>query len=210
MSRLQVQWVPVETWPGEPRKPSERKRSQFAASWQSTLELLDTELSAIGARGVVIQAYYRREDLRLDGMPRAGIAPSAPGVIITFKAKGGDLSFPCDTFDRWNDNLRAIALALEALRRIERYGVTRRNEQYKGWAKLPAAPAPGKMEPKDALVFIGLHCNGVPVNPHYFKAAYRVAAAKLHPDNQQTGDEHQFRILGDAKQALVDAYGWQV
>lgn len=208
MSRLQVQWVPIEEWPGEQRRPNERKRSQFAASWQSTLNLLDTELSAIGARNVVIQAYYRREDLRLDGMPRAGMQPHAPGVIVSFKTRAGDLSFPCDRFDLWNDNLRAIALALEALRRVERYGVTSHNEQYKGWAKLPPAPEPGKMKPADAIIFIGLHCDGLPVTGPNFKAAYRAAAARLHPDNQQTGNEHLFRLLGDAKRALEDAYGW--
>lgn len=38
----------------------------------------------------------------------------------------------------WEDNLRAIALALEALRKVDRYGVTRRGEQYTGWKQLTA------------------------------------------------------------------------
>lgn len=42
----------------------------------------------------------------------------------------GHLSYPCDTFTTLQDNLRVIALALEALRMVDRYGVTRRGEQY--------------------------------------------------------------------------------
>ena len=46
------------------------------------------------------------------------------------------MSYPCDKYSNWQANLRAIALSLEALRAEDRYGVTRRAEQYKGWAKL--------------------------------------------------------------------------
>ena len=206
--KIAVTWVPVDTWPGEPAKS--RQRSQFSRKWQSTIDLLEFELLKVGARDIVIQAYFRREDLRLDGYLRAGSTPTAPGVIVTFKNRQGtDLSFPCDTFVFWQDNLLAIALALEALRKVERYGVTRHQEQYKGWANLPPAHEPGKMDPKDALVFLQLHCNGIALNAETFKAAYRAAAARLHPDNQETGNEHQFRILGDAKQAIMEAYGWQ-
>jgi hypothetical protein len=205
---VSVNWVPVENWPGVPRNQSERIRAQFSAPWQTTLDLLDKELWALSARNTVIQAYWRREDLRLDGQPRAGCVPTSPGVIVTFTTKAGELSFPCDTFDRWNDNLRAIALALEALRRVERYGVTRQSEQYKGWAKLPPAPEPGRMKPEDAKVFLALHSEGIPIDAENFRTAYRAAARRLHTDNQDTGNPHLFSLLAEAKQALIDAYGW--
>jgi hypothetical protein len=35
----------------------------------------------------------------------------------------------------WQDNLRAVALGLEALRRVERYGIAQRGEQYAGWRR---------------------------------------------------------------------------
>jgi hypothetical protein len=46
--------------------------------------------------------------------------------------------FAVDMFPSWQDNLRAIALGLEALRKVERYGIANRGEQYAGWAQLTA------------------------------------------------------------------------
>lgn len=208
MRTIAITWVPIETWPGEPRKAGDRRESPFSGTWQRTVDLLDRELFQLGARDVVIQGYFARGDIRMDGFLRAGSRPTAPGIIVSFKAKGADLSFPCDTFRQWKDNLRAIALALEALRKVERYGVTRQNEQYKGWAKLP--PAPDRMRPEDALVFLSIHSTGGDITADTAKSAYRAAAARLHPDNQHTGNPHLFTLLVQAKEALADAYGWNL
>jgi hypothetical protein len=63
-------------------------------------------------------------------------------VILTLDSKHGPLSYPCDTFTTWQDNVRAIALALEALRKVDRYGVTKRGEQYRGFLAIEATAAP--------------------------------------------------------------------
>lgn len=41
----------------------------------------------------------------------------------------------------WQINLRAIALGLEALRKLDRYGITSRGEQYTGWRAIEATPS---------------------------------------------------------------------
>lgn len=38
----------------------------------------------------------------------------------------------------WQANIRAIAKTLEHLRDLDRWGVTKRGEQYTGWKALPA------------------------------------------------------------------------
>lgn len=209
MRSVPATWVPIEQWPGEATKPGERRDSPFSGSWQSTMDLLDRELFHIGARDVVLEGFFSRAQLRLDGSLRADATPSSPGIVLSFKRDGQTFTFPCDTFETWRDNLRALALALEALRKVERYGVTRRHEQYAGWLKLPPAPEPGKMTPEAAKQFLELHSEPLTVSAETFKQAYRTAAAKLHPDNPQTGHVHLFNLLGQAKQALIDAYGWQ-
>jgi hypothetical protein len=202
---MTARFVPIEVWPGEARKSYQRKHSPFRGSWKNTFATLDRELTHLGAKDVLVQAYLDSSDIRMDGWPRSSARPCSPGVVVSFQTKDGDLCFPCDTYTSWEDNLRAIALALSALRAVERYGVTRRAEQYRGWAKLP--PASDCMTGAESLEFIALY-SGVKPTAENFKSAYRSAAMRLHPDNQETGNAELFKRLGNARQALVDAYGW--
>lgn len=174
-----------------------RKRSTFRCGWNDTLDKLETELVKLGAKDIIIQAGFQLSEIRNDGWPRGGRRPSHPAVVLSFRdRKGTPLSFPCDTYDDHEDNIRAIALSLEALRAVNRYGVTKGHEQYQGFAQLP--PAPERMSRQDALTFFHLHAGKV----DDLKLAYRTAAAKLHPDNRDTGNEHLFRMLGQAREVL--------
>src|SRR5690606_26744073 len=116
-------------WPGEPTV--KRKASLFRASYADTLRLLDAELRHLRATQVVIQAACGEEDIRLDGQLRASAKLRSPAIILSFHSKHGPLSYPRDRYTDWQDNLRAIALALQALRAVDRYGVTRQAEQYR-------------------------------------------------------------------------------
>ena len=135
---------PIEHWPG--KLTANRVSSQFSAPWRATLDLLDRELWHLGPAGrnapAVLQIAMREQDFRLDGMPRANARPEHPGVILAIESTKGPLSFPCDRFVTWQDNLRAIALSLEALRKLDRYGITPNAEQYTGWKQLPSASEP--------------------------------------------------------------------
>jgi hypothetical protein len=145
----------------------------------------------------------------MDGMLYAGAKLRSAGIILSFDSKHGPLSYPCDKYSKWQANLRAIALSLEALRAVDRYGVTRRAEQYKGWAKLggPAAPVAFPTT-HDAALFIAQHSTGPRSLPgdilqsaDHFRAQYREAAARLHPD-RNGGDESAFKRLQQAKEIL--------
>lgn len=137
---LQYVVRPIDQWPGEPTR--QRQPSAFTAKWSNTLDILERELRELRAKDVVIQADVQPHQLRNDGMLRAEARPASPKVILSFESKHGPLSYPCDRFHDWQDNVRAIALALEALRKVDRYGVTRKAEQYKGWSKLPPPNSP--------------------------------------------------------------------
>lgn len=145
---------PVEVWPGV--RTARRVESQFKAPWNGTLDKLEYELKRLGARDVVIQRdditlADIRNDGQIRGIHRADLG--RPGVILAFSSPKGSLSFPSDRYTSWRDNVRAIALALEALRAVDRYGVTRGNEQYTGWARLEA-PANGAMSREAAAAVI--------------------------------------------------------
>lgn len=194
---LKATFRPLEQWPGKPTPSYARKRSTFRASYPDTLALLASEIEKLNGKGIVIQAYFTRGEIRNDGWPRSSARPSQPGVIVSFHAAKGALSFPCDTFDAWEDNLRAIAKSLEALRQVDRYGVTRSSEQYRGFAQIEAPGAAKSMDKSSAEAFIRAHGNGSGTLPD----AYRYAARVLHPD-MSTGSHEQFVKLQEAKRIL--------
>ncbi len=131
---MNVTFRPIDTWPAD--TPIERQRSRFDSYWSTTLNDLERELNHLGARDVVIQLALRESDIRLDGWPKERSRPEHPGVILAFESKHGPLKYTTGTFDHWQDNIRAIALGLESLRRVDRYGITKRGEQYTGWKAL--------------------------------------------------------------------------
>jgi len=191
---------PIEQWPGELCRS--RKSSTFKSLWGKTLELLDAELRFLKADNVVFQIAISEDFIRLDGKLRPGAKTAHPGVIISFDSAHGPLSYPCDTFTDFQDNVRAIALALEALRKVQRYGVGMRGEQYTGWKSLPP-PGGATMTRDEAMLFLLEFSEpGDPSgNPDKALAAYRRALGKLHPE-RNGGDDHQFKRLQEAKRLL--------
>jgi len=112
--------------------------SPFSAPWTRTVALLNRELRMLAGRRVILQADFRESDLRNDGLPRADRQARSPGVVLAFESRkvGHSLRYEVGTYSRWQDNVRAIALGLESLRAVDRYGITRSGEQYAGWKQL--------------------------------------------------------------------------
>lgn len=172
---------PIEAWPGTLTRA--RIRSPFSASWSNTIETLDRELWYLGPAGrhakSVLQIAMREQDFRLDGMPRANAKPEHPGVILAVESTKGSLSFPCDKFTRWQDNLRAIALGLEGLRRLDRYGITPGDQQYTGWRQIEATAAPSNSK-DDALAVLIKFAGSR--EGESVRDLYRRAIKATHPD----------------------------
>lgn len=162
------------------------------------MEQLDRELRFLGVRydsTVVIEAGYQEHEIRNDGLPRANARPQDPAIIVSFESKHGPLRYGCDTFTEWVDNLRAIALALEALRAVDRYGVTKRGEQYKGWLALPSTT----MSADEARRYLH-ELTGLPGGT-LASTLYRTAAKLAHPDTE-TGSREAWEQVQRAKQVL--------
>ncbi len=129
--------LPEPTYAGSTSSP-------FTASWTSTVELLVRELQHLRPRQTVLEVDLREQDLRQDGLPRSDRRARTPGVVLSLLGSAqGDLRYPSHAFGHWDENVRAIALALEALRKVDRYGITKSGEQYAGWKALPAGERTG-------------------------------------------------------------------
>lgn len=206
---------PLVGWPGPMTRT--RRRAPFKTLFSDTLTQLDRELRHLngplwGRRPApsVLQIALGEADFRIDGMPRANSRPSHPGVILSIEPKPKDsppLSFPCDTFDDWRDNLRAITLTLEALRKIDRYGVTQTGQQYTGWRAIESKPSEPVIPIKEAIGTLAAIADMPPPSSHEGIAlAYRLARKAAHPD-RNGGDQTRWdRVEQLAK--VLRAEGW--
>jgi hypothetical protein len=205
---LNAQFRPLDHWPVE--RTEKRRDATFRATYVKTLDELEYELQRLGAHDTVIQIEgLTRDDIRNDGWPRSGNWKNGyggPGVVLSFDSPKGSMSFPCDRFGDWQDNLRAIAKSLEALRMVDRYGVTRGNEQYKGWARLEA-PSP-ETNREGAIQTIASILNvpreNVAANPAPFIKEARI---RYHPDGVtdegMKKQRHEMSVLISKAEAVL-------
>lgn len=205
---MQYQFKPIEKWIGKETPAHQRQRSRFKATYNQTLMDLERELTRLNAKNIVFQADVEPDKIRLDGMLRARASTRSPRIILSFDSKHGPLSYPCDRFDFWEDNLRAISLSLEALRTVDRYGVTRSAEQYKGWAKLPAPDAPMSVEAACrclAKYVAGMDWQMVPnLTEDLRKQLFRAARADSHPD-RNNGNSAEFLEVQKAIEVIENS-----
>ena len=192
---------PIDHWPGG-ALTQQRRRSNFSAGWGTTLRQLDHELGELGAAHVVLQIAMKESDIRLDGRPRARATAEHPGVVLAFDSMYGPLKYAVDTFDRWEDNVRAIALALEALRKVDRYGVTRRGEQYTGWRQIEQHTG-GFQSAEGARDWMHDQLDQRGLRSSDDDDAYKQLARRLHPD-ADGGSHEEFVKLQQARE-LIEA-----
>lgn len=196
---------PLGQWP-RPDTHRRRGRHTFRASWADTLELLDRELEHLGAENVIIQADFTEADIRLDGRPRSNAkAPKHPGVIVSFESRHGPLQYMTDEHEWWQHNVRAIALGLEALRAVDRYGITQTGQQYKGWRQLTAGSGITSREAALELITRLADIAPATIDDVGLHTAYRKAIKRAHPDGG--GDTETFAAVQDAGRILEVANG---
>jgi hypothetical protein len=198
-------------WPRPLRHPVDRRGNPFGgASWPSTVRLLKHELRQVHALNVRLSMALPDEMIRQDGLPRAGARPDHPGVILSFDKPGqGRLVYPCDTYQDWQANVRAIAWTLEALRTPQRHGVLIRGEQYVGSRLLTAGGTAVTMTSQAAAQFLARHCVfSVATLLQVAEAVedgYRAAARSLHPD--AGGSAGQMDLATKARDTLRAHHG---
>jgi hypothetical protein len=191
-----------------------RGRQTFTATWNETQSMLRLELDRLHASNIVLAADFTEADLKADGLPRANARqPRFPGVEIFFDSVHGPLVYGTDTHAFWQHNVRAIALSLQALRAVDRYGVTRSSEQYRGWRSITAGTASptGDLSRHEAALFIAQNCQGgadvervaamIEADRSLASTHYRAAAKRLHPD--KGGTPAAFARLQRAKAVLA-------
>jgi hypothetical protein len=209
---LEYEIRPLGVWPGQ--RTLSRKRSAFKIVESKVLQHLQREIRHLWGKQVVFRLAVREQDIRQDGMLRANARPTDPGVILEFTAERlkdkPRLLYRCDTFTNWWHNLSAIARALEALRMVDRYGVTPTGEQYAGFKALPITTEPtmdvSTAASRVAAYTSDLSSRDVISSADSARRAIRVAIAKTHPD-ATGGDRGAYDIVEIARRILTSHHG---
>lgn len=172
------------SWPvGRARTEAHRRdRPKFKApAFGAARDGLLAELRRLGAAGVILSTNVA---LRHDGLPLAGQRqPADPGVAVHFRRKGRALCLACDRWTRVEDNLRAIADAVECIRTIERRGTGDMvDAAFAGFAALPPAAGDAPKRPWWEVLGVPAHAPTETV-----AAAYKRLALELHPSRGGDG-----------------------
>lgn len=137
-------------WPAHRPRTKYRKPGTFnyktdtSNGWRATksitiamaMDRLEREVELLGGRYPLLSSNL---ELNLKGLPRADRgAPTDPGVCLYFTLKTKPMALACDTFSDVAQNIAALAAHIEAVRKIERYGVATAAETLDAFVALPA------------------------------------------------------------------------
>lgn len=132
-------WRPLGVWPYPPQP---KLAAKFRTDWDDSLAKLETEIGRTGGRDVVIGIVVDEDQISYSGTLRARAKVHHPGAEVSFDVPGrGRLTFHTDVYPNLHSNLHAIASGLEALRAVERHGISQSGQQYAGFMQLPASVA---------------------------------------------------------------------
>lgn len=157
----------------ETRQPdnSVKKRSK-SVSMVEAVTRLEKQIEALGGNDATLSTNVK---LNLRGTPYGNEQPGDPGAAVYFRFKGRATVLACDTFYTLADNIAALAAHIDALRRIERYGVGTIEQALAGYKALPADTA------ANWRAVFGFSAD-VRVTREQLDSAYKAAARQRHPD----------------------------
>lgn len=143
---MRATWRPLAVWQYPPARRLVGAR--LRASWDVVMDRLEDEIGRVKGSDVVIGVVVDESQIGFSGNLKAGGRTrfAHRGVEVSFDTpKRGRLVFHTDAYDDVTANLRAIGLGLEALRAVDRHGITSTDEQYAGFAAIgPGGPDPAR------------------------------------------------------------------
>lgn len=187
-------------WPAGYKRTNSgtRKDSQFRQTMSAAQSFLQKQIELLEATDLIVSTNIPVR--KSDGGFYADMINKKiedPGVAIYFKHKKMDRSMCCDQYERVWENIYALGKGLEALRGIERWGISEFLDR--AFTGFPALPETVIINQKSIWKILGLQ--EMPDHHMQIRLAYKKKAMELHPD--KTGSSERFIELQEAyKQAL--------
>jgi hypothetical protein len=144
-----------------------RENSRFDTSLSVALTNLKKQVELLGGSKLVLSSNYT---LGNDN-------PKDCGVVAYFTMEASEIAVPCDRWRRIQDNVHAIALTIEAMRGMERWGAKHMiKAMFSGFKQLPSSERPW-------WEVLGCDYESSPI---FIKERYRVLSMAHHPDRGGT------------------------
>lgn len=198
-------------WPAGWKRtdPGRRRDSDYKVDFGRARDEVIRELRLLGAltNTVVISSNI---PTRRDGLPYSNMAePADPGIAVYWSVRQYDRAtnttklvertIACDVWRRTRENMRALSLAVGALRMLERTGTSEiLDRAFTGFAALPPAATSG-------MWYQVLGFDRPPTSIDAVEEAYRERAKVAHPD---AGGSHEAMVaLNAAREAARSLLG---
>lgn len=185
------------TWPvGWARTPTHRRRpSNYRTKFVKSRDDIVSQLKLLGAKEIIVSTNI---PLRRDGLPLAATSePEDPSVAVYWTERLGNKVIACDQWTKVRENMRAVGIAIGALRQIERTGATQVIERvFTGFAALPADTVPKKRQWREVFGY-GVASEWAPPTDLDFEEVrrrHRQLLLARHPDTS-TGSREAFDEL---------------
>ena len=181
-------------WPQGYQKTSRRIGSRFGSqTLYKVWPILRDEVRRLGGKDLIVSSNM---PLRNDGIPYASKKePDDPGVAVYFDRKGKPICLACDQYSRVWENAYAIAKTIEAMRAIDRWGVSDMlDRMFTGFMAITDDAG------KSLFSILGISPDA---SKEEITAAYRRKMKEVHPD--LGGDPEAAGALTIVYRELMDA-----
>jgi hypothetical protein len=153
------------SWPQGWPTTQFRQQARFKTDLKAALANLQNEIALMGGKNVILSSNYT-----------LGVSkPQNPGVCAYFTWQGLQMAIPCDRWAKIEDNVQAIALTVQAMRGMERWGAKHMIQaMFSGFKCLPGPGTARKW-------WEVLQCSQNSTREQ-IAAAYKARAKVCHPD----------------------------
>lgn len=180
-----------------------RKRATFQQGFAAARDGLVRQLEMLGAANGMITSDL---PMRADGLPYANGRADDPGIAVWFVLDGKERVFACDKWTGHAANMRAIALSIQAIRGLDRWGAS--DLVTRVFAGFNALPPGGDQEStkrpwREVLGVVVANVEDLADSQRSLQAvrmAHRNLIRKHHPD---LGGDHA--IAAELNAALAEA-----
>lgn len=171
-------------WPSGYERTFQPKNPPFKLSLAKARDHLLKQVEQLGGKSVVISS---NAVLKRDGLPSARQPQMADvGVAVYFQHENQQVALACDKWDDLAANIRAVGLTVEAMRGMERWGVSQMLKRaFTGFKALPSATSTDSRTWQQVLGLTGI------VTWDRVSTVYKKRRVEAHPDRGGTNAEFQ-------------------